>query len=171
MTTLAEEKSHPEQDMARLKKKKRTKRKKTKKKIYSCYFCSKIFYQFFNLNSHMRVHTMETPFKCQLCTQMFKRKDSLNFHNISVHTKKYPFKCCKCGLGFATNTELRNHGSVHTREKRHFCKTCSYSSFYKNDVVRHQLRLHDKTEESWKCVKCSKLFRMKELLRRHQKYC
>jgi len=38
------------------------------------------------LNSHVRIHSGEKPFKCIRCEKYFTRKESLSSHNRSFHS-------------------------------------------------------------------------------------
>uniref|UniRef100_A0A8C6M7N3 C2H2-type domain-containing protein n=1 Tax=Nothobranchius furzeri TaxID=105023 RepID=A0A8C6M7N3_NOTFU len=65
-----------------------------------------------NLNTHMRVHTGQKPFACELCTH----KASLNTH-MKVHTGQKPFACELCGYRCTHKASLNTYMKVHTGEK------------------------------------------------------
>lgn len=62
-----------------LKKHKETHREEAHKK-FQCLYCSKTFRTRNSLNVHERVHTGETPFRCNLCCKSFKRSHHLYSH-------------------------------------------------------------------------------------------
>ena len=53
--------------------------------------CTKRFQKTNYLKQHIRVHTMETPFQCNLCERKFKQQSHRNQH-IRTHTGAKPYK-------------------------------------------------------------------------------
>lgn len=90
----------------------------TEIKTSSCYFCSKTYKCIKSLVTHIRSHTVETPFTCGLCQKKFKNQHNLNRH-IYSHTMEKPFKFQECQKGFVVSTNLHHHiRAVHKKEKR-----------------------------------------------------
>jgi uncharacterized Zn-finger protein len=58
-------------------------------KAMECKTCFKKFSSNHNLKNHERVHTGETPFKCELCDVSFKRSHHLYSH---IESKVISFK-------------------------------------------------------------------------------
>lgn len=52
-----------------------------------CSICGKIFRKP-SLRCHLRQHTNERNFKCDICAATFARRSNLNYHVSKVHTKK-----------------------------------------------------------------------------------
>lgn len=69
-----------------------------------------------NMAIHMRRHTGERPFKCDLCD---KGMSSLFLGLTTVHC--YPFILC---AAFITQAYVTEHRRVHTGEKAYICKCC-----------------------------------------------
>lgn len=69
-------------------------------------------------------HPKSRPKKieCHLCHQMFG-SNHLNQH-MRRHTKDKPYVCNVCGRGFSMSGNLRRHMMIHTGEKPHVCEVC-----------------------------------------------
>lgn len=57
-------------------------------KVFVCplYSCGRLFKRMEHLKRHVRTHTMERPFVCDLCKKRFSRSDNLNQH-LRTHTR------------------------------------------------------------------------------------
>ena len=57
-------------------------------KAYSCplFSCGRLFKRLEHLRRHLRTHTMERPFQCQVCRKRFSRSDNLTQH-ARIHTR------------------------------------------------------------------------------------
>lgn len=60
--------------------------------------------------------------ECHICHQMFG-SNHLNQH-MRRHTKDKPYVCNVCGRGFSMSGNLRRHMMIHTGEKPHVCEVC-----------------------------------------------
>jgi uncharacterized Zn-finger protein len=60
-----------------------------------------VFKQRQNLQQHIRTHTSDKPYKCDLCDMGFRQKGNLQRH-IKVHTGDTckPYKCDVCDIMF-----------------------------------------------------------------------
>ncbi|KAL2916580.1 hypothetical protein HK105_204013 [Polyrhizophydium stewartii] len=86
-------------------------------KLFACPQCLKTFTRKYNLQSHLRCHTMERPFECHSCHATFVRKHDLQRHVRSLHTSVRPHTCPHCSLTFARSDGLKRH--LETEAKIH----------------------------------------------------
>ncbi|KAG8199619.1 hypothetical protein JTE90_009454 [Oedothorax gibbosus] len=156
-------------------------------KQHFCPYCTYATDKKHNLTSHLRSHTGERPFKCEICGKEFFRKDHLTRH-MFLHTPQLrtpngeqAFKCEICWKDFSRRDNLQRVSEakhlVATNRlpgsefnslglKLHFCPHCSYSSCYKGNWRKH-VRTHT-GERPFKCEICGKDFARKDILQRHK---
>jgi len=77
--------------------------------------CNKAFSQLSNLQSHMRSHMTDRPFRCHSCYKCFGDEAALREH-IPHHTETKHLKtkiCTVCGKSYAQETYLARHMARH----------------------------------------------------------
>lgn len=84
----------------------------TGEKEYTCEICSKQFIASDRLRKHMFIHDSIHQFKCDLCFKSYFRSDKLLLHRRS-HNEPMPHICSTCNLGFLTTQSLKRHESKH----------------------------------------------------------
>ena len=76
----------------------------------SCKYCGKVFKNTSNLTVHVRSHTGEKPYKCELCDYSCAQSSKLTRHmRIHVKSGEGTYKCSNCDMPFSVATTLEKH--------------------------------------------------------------
>ena len=121
---------------------------------YNCTYCDYSTPKRFLLSRHMKRHSDERPFMCNICEKGFIHSSELQSH-MNTHTGIKKYKCKHCVSSFMTSGEVVRHTRYkHTHQKPHKCIHCEYTSVEKSKLMRH-LRIH--TGEGGKNISISNL--------------
>ena len=137
-----------------------------------CEICGKLCFHK-QLKRHMLIHSMEKPFKCNICGMKFARNDHLNKHlrthsnSDSYMINKDCFECLECHKKFNEKSSLKKHLYCHRQvESIGFeCAICHKKFPRKYALTRH-VQTHTNLN-SFECNICHKLYTRKDRLSKH----
>lgn len=101
---------------------------------------------------------------CGICGKGFYQRCHLREH-YTVHTKEKQFTCQTCGKQFLRERQLRLHTDMHRGMARYVCPVCDQGTFLKHDHVRHMIS-HLSAGETI-CQVCFQIFPGGEQLEKH----
>lgn len=115
------------------------------KKTHICQFCQKVFHKAAKLTVHLRIHTGERPFSCEVCGKSYSRNAHLIRHTLTQHTPLESRKiiaCEICHAVFSSQDHLRNHRSSPSRCLRHQCPLCGLVASSLWHLTKHHETKH-----------------------------
>lgn len=146
-------------------------------KRYVCLICSKGFGKKAHYDEHLRSHSGEKPFVCDVCGQRYSQKRSLLKHkeNCGCNTA-LPSSCPVCDKIFKSKIELADHMSSHTEENEFKCSECGKLFDDKTGFETHQcvIEVHsieNKTDGDgnlFVCDECGETFKKLTQLTEHK---
>lgn len=104
--------------------------------VWECAVCSKYFLQASYYRNHMRTHSEERPFVCDLCSIGFKERYHLKKHHLFKHSEEMNEKCRQCGKMFKDSTAVRAHERIHSDARPFVCNRCG-KAFKTSECLWH----------------------------------
>ncbi|XP_037977469.2 zinc finger protein 260 isoform X1 [Plutella xylostella] len=107
---------------------------------YTCNLCDKQFKEPGALKKHILVHTGE-KLTCKICNKQISR--NLTKH-MRVHSGERPYSCNMCDKQFAASGSLKLHMRTHTGEKPYQCEMCNKQFSQSGTLKRHRCTVLEK---------------------------
>ncbi|ESO03657.1 hypothetical protein HELRODRAFT_80117, partial [Helobdella robusta] len=91
---------------------------------FTCNYCFKTFTQSSNYKNHIRTHSDDRPYICDICDIGFKERYHLKKHILFKHSTEAKEKCRYCGKRFKDSTAVRAHERIHSDKRPYSCQRC-----------------------------------------------
>lgn len=143
-----------------------------------CLLCDRTLSCHSAFELHMRSHTKERPYTCDICKKSFSTKHIMKTHILkhygikenrkpkkasdkrSNRPKKSPYQCTTCGQMTASRSAMEDHMRTHTGEKPFTCELCGNKYRLKGTLQRHMHSRHPESHPGAQfiCEHCGKIF-------------
>lgn len=129
--------------------------------VQTCSICSYKTKDNCHMELHIRTHSGEKPFQCDMCTFKSAERGVLNSHFARKHTNRRPFKCSFCdfraiGVSFLNQHVKERHAPGRAGAPTLTCHICQYKTKKHALFAKHML-IHErgKSKEVFSCYICN----------------
>jgi len=91
--------------------------------------------------NHMKLHTNEKNYSCELCDKRFVSQSRLTHHRTTVHDPP-KFQCDFCSKLFRSKVNFERHLLIHNDEKPYTCEFCDYQARNAGNLTSHVKVIH-----------------------------
>nr|XP_012225233.1 PREDICTED: zinc finger protein 502-like [Linepithema humile] len=121
-----------------------------------------------SLTEHRKIHSDDYFFKCDICHIKYKRKETLQRHQIRAHSDiAVQFVCDSCGQSFKLKVDLLNHIKRKHSTSIYICRYCGKSV---TDLRNHEWKHKERAETGslkFSCQFCANKFKNQTRLDNH----
>ncbi|XP_054269352.1 zinc finger protein 227-like [Macrosteles quadrilineatus] len=121
-----------------------------------------------SLGQHMKIHSADKSYTCNVCSKEFSTNWNLQMHKWTHASRNSkPFKCKQCKCAFYMLSSFQAHVRSHRNIRPYTCNYCGRQFIRKYNCIRH-VKEHE-TTKSYCCAVCNKTFHRSYYLTEHMR--